>query len=506
MFPKCLMGMELALWALTALGETGEPVTEYTLTIYSTQRPGAISPELYQRGAQPVPPAQIPGHAIVQRDTTMTLDAGRNSVPITDVAPGIDPTTVRLTSLTDPEGLRVLEQSFQFESADPKRLLERFTGREIHVEQSLGDRLVTYTGTLLNNNDGLVLQNPAGELQLIQGDANVRFSDPPKDLITQPTLRWEIETKQAGSHRTRISYATDGLTWWADYDLLLTQTPGTSGCSLEVNPRVNVLNRSRITFPKARLKLIAGEIHRAPTTERGATMLRASAELSQPSAEFQQQPFHEYHLYTLAHPVTLPDQSLKQIGLFPPVGGVSCATELIYEGSARFGGIPRRPITDRGYGYGPDSKVESYLRFVNSRDNHLGRPLPAGRVRVSQRDPSDGSTLGVGEAVLDHTPQGREVRLHLGSAFDVTAKRKQMAFAEDKARGRLEEDIAITLHNGKDRPVTVNVRESLYRWRDWEIVQASHTYEKIDAGTIQFAVLVQPDQETQVVYKVLYRW
>ena len=37
----------------------------------------------------------------------------------------------------------------------------------------------------------------------------------------------------------------------------------------------------------------------------------------------------------------------------------------------------------------PAGKVNVFIEFVNSKKNHLGMPLPAGKVRVYKQDPDD---------------------------------------------------------------------------------------------------------------------
>jgi hypothetical protein len=136
----------------------------------------------------------------------------------------------------------------------------------------------------------------------------------------------------------------------------------------------------------------------------------------------------------------------------------------------------------------------------------MGVPLPAGRVRVSKRDPADGSLEFIGEDRIDHTPRNETLRLQLGSAFDVVGERRQTDFRIDTARKTMSEDIEIRLRNRKDVPVKVLVKENLYRWTNWRITSASNAYDKQDARTIRMPVTVGPDQEAVVKYTVRYSW
>jgi hypothetical protein len=147
-----------------------------------------------------------------------------------------------------------------------------------------------------------------------------------------------------------------------------------------------------------------------------------------------------------------------------------------------------------------------YLEFKNDKQYGLGVPLPAGRIRVSQLDGADGSLEFVGEDRIDHTPKDENVRIKLGSAFDVVGERRQIDFAVDSKARWMEEEIEVKLRNHKSASVDVMVREPLYRWTNWKILSKSHEFQKEDARTIHFPVRVPKDGEVTVKYRVRYTW
>ena len=55
------------------------------------------------------------GTALVQDRRTFELDAGTTTINFTDVASGIDSTSVSFVSLTDPENTFVLEQNYVYD-------------------------------------------------------------------------------------------------------------------------------------------------------------------------------------------------------------------------------------------------------------------------------------------------------------------------------------------------------------------------------------------------------
>jgi hypothetical protein len=503
-FSLLCTALSLAPMGLSATA--AEPLAN-ALTIYSSAQPGAVPPEMYRYGDQQG--YAVPGYAVVRHERQIELKAGRNEVRFMDVAGLIDPTTVSFQSLSDPNGTRVVEQNFQFDLVSTDKLLRKFVDQPITVEQARGDKVETFSGTLLSTSGGLVLRQADGSVRSIPHNSGVLLPNLPGGLITRPTLVWDVAAKKPGKHVARVAYQTTGMTWWADYNLTYAEGADANSCKVEVGAWVSILNQSGAGYPDAKIKLIAGDVHRAPAapSPRMAKAMRAEAMVADEAAGFAEKQFFEYHLYTLGRPSSLPNNSTKQIELFPSVAGVPCEKTLVYYGQAGFywdyGGSP---LTDRNYGVTGNKKVDTYLSFKNEQANGMGIPLPAGRVRVSKLDTADGSLEFIGEDRIDHTPKNETILLKLGSAFDVVGERRQLDYSIDTSRKLITEEIEVKLRNRKDEPVRVVVKESLYRWVNWKITASTHAFEKQDARTIHIPVTVPADKEVVVRYSVRYTW
>ena len=481
-----------------------EPVAN-ALTIYSSAPAGAVPVDTFRAGGQTG--YAVPGYAVVRHERDITLTAGRNEVRFTDVAGLIDPTTVSFQSLSDPAGTRVVEQNFQFDLVSTDKLLQKFVDRNIAVEQIRGEEASTFEGRLLSTRGGIVLAQPDGTVRTLSHHASVTLPSLPGGLITRPTLVWDIAASRTGEQRTRVAYQTGGITWWADYNLVYAEGPGADQCRLDIGAWVSILNQSGASYPDARLKLIAGDVHRAPAPPMPSprVMMRAAEMAADAVAGFEEKAFFEYHLYTLGRPTSLPDNSTKQIELFPAASGVRCERTLVYQGGATYM-HGTEPLLERHLGITGNRKVDAFLGFRNDRDNGLGVPLPAGRVRVSKLDTADGSLEFIGEDRIDHTPRNEAVLLKLGSAFDVVGERRQTDFRLDTGRKQMSEDFEIRIRNRKNVPVRVTVKEVLHRWSAWRVVSASHSWTKEDARTLHFPLEVAADQEAVVRYSVRYTW
>jgi hypothetical protein len=271
---------------------------------------------------------------------------------------------------------------------------------------------------------------------------------------------------------------------------------------------VSIVNQSGASYPDAKLKLVAGEVNRAPRPRAAPvrTMDAAVMARAEKVAGFEEKSFFEYHLYTLGRQTTLPDNSTKQIELFPAARGVPCEKTLVYYGAPPAYPYGAAPLTDRAFGSESNRKVDTYLAFQNAQENHMGMPLPAGRMRVSKLDPADKTLELIGEDTIEHTARNEKVLIRLGSAFDVVGERRQVNFSVDTTRKTMTEEIEVKVRNQKNEPVTVIVKENLYRWVNWSITQKTQDFQKQDARTIHFPVKIAAGREAVVRYTVQYTW
>ena len=473
----------------------------YSLTVYSAAQPGAISVETLQNYGM-----QLPGYALVRDARRIELAQGPSAIRFTDVAKRIDPTTVGFASLTDPEGTRVVEQNYEFDLVSQAKLLERFVGETITVEQARGEQLDRITGKLLSATGGVILQKESGELVTLQYWTNVLFPSLPGGLITKPTLVWLLDAERGGPHDVRVSYQTQGMTWWSDYNVTL-RGAGGDDCEMDLAAWVTLVNQSGASYPGAQLKLVAGEVNRAPAAPAGAAM-RARTELAMAAMAdegFAESSLFEYHLYTLGRRTDIPDNSTKQLELFPAATGAACRRQLVFTAAPQPWSYWAQPIADQGYGATTQGTVGAFLEFDNREANGLGMALPAGRVRVNQAA-NDGSLEFIGEDVIKHTPRNETLRIKLGNAFDVVGERKQVSFVYNDEGDFIEESFEISVRNRKKTATAVTVREYLYRWSNWDVTTKNPEFEKRDAQTIDFPVTIAADGEARITYTVRYSW
>ena len=416
--------------------------------------------------------------ALVSDQRTLPVPAGSDTMTLDDVPARIDPTSVHLQPR---EGqIEVLEQSFQYDLADPERILQRYLDLPVEAALKAGG---LQSGQLLSYDGGqLVLRGPDGGVSLLARDqiADLRFPRLPSGLRTRPALVWVLAKAAAGPVPVSVSYLTGGLGWHAEY-VAVTNEEDTR---LELSAWVSLENSSGASYPDARLQLIAGDVQRVqPELAPGRGRLAVMMDKAAPTAGFAEESFFEYHLYTLARRTTIADRETKQVALFP---ATSAPIHKVYEYDGQ-----RDP-----------RQVRIVLETENRAESGLGMPLPAGVVRVYKRD-ARGELQFVGEDRLGHTPRNERILLGVGSAFDVVGERRELAQSQIADRV-VERSVEVAVRNRKADAVEVSVLEHVNG--DWEIRQSSHAGVRRDAGTVVFRLPVAADSETRLTYTVRERF
>jgi hypothetical protein len=226
-----------------------------------------------------------------------------------------------------------------------------------------------------------------------------------------------------------------------------------------------------------------------------AMAMRAAA----PAPNMREESLFEYHLYTLAHPTTIADNQTKQVALLD-AADVHVRKELLVQGDQRAYREPRGELWQ-------DLDVSVYLDATNDEASNLGLPLPAGVVRIYQRD-SDANLQFIGEDRIDHTPKNESLRLQLGRSFDVTAERRQTAFTKLSGSGpwkyQFEGAYEIRVKNAKPEAQRVTVQERIPG--DWTMLEESAAHEKGNANTALWRLEVPAEGESRLSYRVRVRF
>ena len=460
---------------------------------------------------------------VAREHVALDLKPGVNQAEYAGIAAHLEPDSV---ILRDPDGraLRILEQNYRNDPVSPEMLLSFYEGKTIDfvVGRNADGSDVKQRGKIIRS--GYVspsyiqgFPQPASSQPLVEVDGVLRFGLPGQpifpalsaDSILKPTLSWLLQTDTPGKFNGEISYVSGGMNWQSDYNVVVQDQPAGNNDLLDMIGWITMRNYSGKTFEDARIKLMAGDVSKIQgenLTQRayGAAMKVADEAMAPVVRE---KAFDEFHLYTLQRPTTLRDQETKQVE-FVRATGIHAQRLYVYDGAqtAQYGYYNMEQIRqDTNYGTASNPKVWVMEEFKNSEANHLGVPLPKGKLRFYRRD-TDGHLEFVGENVIDHTPKDETIRVYTGNAFDVTGERKRTSYHVDSNQHWMDESFEIRLRNHKKEAVEVRAVEHLYRWTNWKLSEQSAPPRKTDAQTMEFPVTIAPNGEQVVTYTVHYSW
>ncbi len=405
---------------------------------------------------------------VAREHVPLDLKAGVNQAEFAGIAAHLEPDSV---ILRDPNGraLQILEQNYRNDPVSPEMLLSFYEGKTIDFvagrnadgsDVKLKGKVIRSGYAPPNYINGYPQQ--ASSQPIIEVDGVLRFGLPGQpifpalsaDSILKPTLSWLLQTNTPGKFDAEISYVSGG-------------------------------------------QAVAGNMY---ALESKAMRADAAAPV------VREKSFDEFHLYTLQRPTTLRDEETKQVE-FVRSTGIHAQRLFIYDGARMADGYYNTDQIrqDVNYGTASNPKVWVMEEFKNSENNHLGIPLPKGKLRFYRRD-TDGHLEFVGENVIDHTPKDETIRVYTGNAFDVTGERKRTNYRVDTNQRWMDETFEIRVRNHKKEPVEVRAVEHLYRWTNWKLTEQSAQSRKTDAQTIEFPLTIAPNGEQVVIYTVHYSW
>jgi hypothetical protein len=434
--------------------------------------------------------------ALVRDVRQLNLPTGAFNLKFADIAATVNPATVHFRSVTEPDKVSVIEQNYEYDLLDPAKLLHKYVGKEVtwvrNYREGGDTKHEEIKATLLADNNGPVWK--IGN-DIVTGGAyeSYRFPEVPPNLYERPTLLMSLENSGARKQQIEASYLATSLSWNADYIL----TVGREDKAADLDGWVTLANTSGTAFHNARLQLVAGDLNRLPLNGRNVAQLApgVAGGVMRKEAQFAQENFSEYHLYTLGRRTSIEDKETKQISLLQ---GSNVPTEKVFI------------VNGQNYYYhnaqNPGSPLKDpvlvYYKFKNEKKAGLGMPMPAGNVRVYQKD-SKGGVLFIGEDRINHTPKDEIVTVHIGNAFDIVAEHKQTDYKSvDKRTWEME--FEITLRNHKDSPIVVEVNEPI--GGDWEMLSSTYKYTKTAAFAAQFQVPVEKDGTSVLKYRIRAHW
>jgi hypothetical protein len=297
-----------------------------------------------------------------------------------------------------------------------------------------------------------------------------------------------------------LSYLTRGMSWSAEYVAKL--TPDEDRAELEC--WATIRNMTGTSYPAAKLTLMAGSPNRATrlapvagTPALGRMSVMAGEFGDRAKMPMREMPapvaVGELYAYKVPSTATIGQDQMNRVSM---LGAKTVPIKRDYA-------IRLPMINPWYYGYDgaqtlPHITAVLSISFVNDEASNLGMPLPAGAVRVYERDGS-GDEQYTGAASIGDTPKQEHVNLTLSNVFDVYAQ-SRLVKSERIDKHTTRRTFEAILHNEKKAPITLRLVQSCET--RWKPVTESDPSEKLDASTVQWKIFVKPGEERKLTYAV----
>ena len=371
--------------------------------------------------------------SLIRSTFEVNLPLGRSKYNYDDITSRIAPASVIVRG----NGIRVAEQNYEYDLAGKHQIMAKYLDQEVIAVMKDQSKLRGILKFFDGANLGIIEAGTDRLLVIADSEVQwIQFASLPANFYTKPTLAWDLISARKGKQAMQLSYLSGGFSWDVTYNAVW------SGEKLLLNSWVTINNRSGKGFDNVNLKLIAGDVNQIRDRYydkagygRNA-MMESDVAMAAPS--FEEKAFHDFHMYTLDQKVSFANNQTKQMELYPMQEVIANA---VYEYPTFAGG------------------VNSIIRFVNTENQGLGKPLPKGTIKVYKAD-SDANLEFIGEDSINHTSLNEEVNVTTGRAFDLVAS-TQVRNQKSVSNRVSEREIHLVLKNNSKEAKKINVVHQL---------------------------------------------
>lgn len=348
--------------------------------------------------------------AMVKTSQKVLLGEGVNEVAFNEAAQLMKPESAFIAG----EGIRVLEQNYEFAGVNYRNMLQAVTGKEVktvRVNPENGKNIFE-KAVLLTVDGGMpVLAFDYGVETNFPG--RVVFDNVPAGLNSKPQFKAKVMSETAGEKKLDLYYLASGFSWTANYVARINNAE-----TLSLLGRVSLNNASGSDFEKAKLSVVAGDVKTdngfaAPRVYAMARSLNTFGGVESFDGAVIDKPLSVGggYVYNLPEKASLKDGEIKQVSFLG-------AKEVKYQKR----GVVKSLLTfyNESKNFFRDVHPDAVYHFANTKANGLGEALPKGKISFYEED-EGGDVRFVGEAAIDGTAEGQKLNLTVGRFFDVYA-------------------------------------------------------------------------------------
>ncbi len=409
---------------------------------------------------------------LVHEKRGLSLDRGKQSLVYPDIASSVQTDSVNVIF---PDGVTLYSQQYRFDQINAQKLAQSHLGKEVRFYIKTGSELIYKSGSLLSADSQAVVRTSPNEIYTVPVSALI-FSDIPSELITRPSLVWNIDAPKIDSATLSLDYLINNISWMSDYTLSLSKK------SVDLSGWITIDNRSGKAFEETNLNVLAGDINRAQEPKQRLFMAKAAvAEMDTPAVR---ELSHEgYHLYKIPFRVALPNNEKTRIK-FIDIKDIPVKRQYKAQLS--------NPLYLQG------EAKHSLIQYIEVRG--LDEPLPMGTIRSYSKEKE--TTLLLGESAINHTPKHEKIVITLGKNFDLLATERTLSNNSD--RNYLDTTVNYELSNRSKEPKTAELLIPFIKKENGQSsVATKQQYRWKNANLLSFPVTLKADSKT--AFEVHYR-
>jgi hypothetical protein len=412
------------------------------------------------------------GVALVHEKRELSIKKDESKIIYEDVASSIDTDSVNIIL---PKSIELFSQQYRFDKLTKNKLLNAYIGKDIEVKVKKDANEFKIIKAKLLSNDGVNAIIKTMTNYIITVDTkNIIFKNIPSELITKPSLVWNVKAKENLESKISIDYLIKNIRYKSDYILNLNQDKA------DLSGWITINNRSGKSFKNTSLNILAGDINRARENKvyynsRKVVMAMDSA----PSVK--RKAFEGYHFYSIPFKVDISNNEKTQIKFVSQKG-----IDIKRKYSVRMS----NPNHIKG------EMKHSINQYVTIEG--LKYPLPKGVVRTYSK--LKGVNILLGESSINHTPKDSKISLLLGKNFDIKATETLINY--DKSTWSIESDLKYSIKNSSNRAKTVEILIP-FNNNEGSKVQSDESYSFTKGNMVTFNIRVKADstKEFNVSFK-----
>ena len=408
---------------------------------------------------------------LVHESRKLQLNKNDTQIIYEDVASSINTDSVNVSL---PDDVTLYSQQYRYDKLTQSKLLNAHIGKEVRakVMQDAKNFKIIYATLLSNDGHTCIIRNKKQIISVASKD--IIFTHIPKELITKPSLVWNIQTKKSLQDSMSIDYLINQITWKSNYILNL------NGDSADLSGWITIDNRSGKSFSNTSLHVLAGEINRAAQPRHNYRVAKTMLAMEQSSQDVAHQAHEGYHFYSVPFKVSLANNEKTQIKFI---------TQDNIDVQRKYKARMNNPT----HIFGEVKHDVSQLITMKG----LEYPLPKGIVRTYSK--LKNTNILLGESTIQHTPKDTDISLRLGKNFDI--KVKETLLNRDKGNWNVDNDVLYTIKNSSDETKMVEITIPFTNNKDDSIhTKQKYTITKGNLVTFKINVQAQSTKKFNVSY------